>query len=103
MHRTENGDSAIIGNNNHAIAFGSDVRVIHGRNRITVPVGRPDDKWDKRRALEPFTNVNNHRGRYYTKNLPPSITFSPSNQMSKSRPTQSMCVFDTHFAPVCSE
>jgi hypothetical protein len=37
-----------------------------------------------------------------TKNFPRCITCSPSNQISKSRPTQSMCVLDLQFAPVCS-
>src|SRR6266404_6080693 len=39
----------------------------------------------------------------YIKNIPARMTGSPSNQMSKSRPTQSMCVFDFQSAPVCSE
>ena len=34
--------------------------------------------------------------------LLPGIQFSPSNQMSKSRPTQSICVLEAQFAPVCS-
>ena len=44
----------------------------------------------------------NRADRIQIKNLPRSITCSPSNQMSKSRPTQSMCVLETQFAPVCS-
>ena len=39
---------------------------------------------------------------FHTKNLPRRITCSPLNQMSKSRPTQSICVLETQFAPVCS-
>ena len=38
----------------------------------------------------------------YIKNFPSRITCWPSNQMSKSRPTQSMCVLEAQFAPVCS-
>ena len=38
----------------------------------------------------------------YTRNFPPFITCSPLNQMSKSRPTQSMWVLEIQLAPVCS-
>src|SRR6266513_2473427 len=31
---------------------------------------------------------------FHTKNFPPRMIGSPSNQMSKSRPTQSICVFE---------
>ena len=37
-----------------------------------------------------------------TRNFPLPMICSPSNQMSKSRPTQSMCVVDSHVWPVCS-
>src|SRR5215472_19286061 len=39
---------------------------------------------------------------HYIKNFPSRMTCWPSNQMSKSRPTQSMCVLEAQFAPVCS-
>src|SRR5438045_4889661 len=38
----------------------------------------------------------------HPRNFPLRIICSPSNQMSKSRPTQSMCVFELQLAPVCS-
>ena len=40
--------------------------------------------------------------RAHTRNLPARTIGSSSNQMSKSRPTQSMCVLDFQSAPVCS-
>ena len=46
---------------------------------------------------------NDRANRIQTRNLPERITCSPSNQMSKSRPTQSIWVFDFQSAPVCSE
>jgi hypothetical protein len=39
---------------------------------------------------------------FHTRNFPARMIGSPSNQMSKSRPTQSMCVFEIQLAPVCS-
>src|SRR5439155_22283813 len=38
----------------------------------------------------------------HTRNFPRCITCSPLNQTSKSRPTQSICVLESHLAPVCS-
>ncbi len=40
--------------------------------------------------------------RLHTRNFPSFITCSPLNQMSKSRPTQSMWVLENQLAPVCS-
>lgn len=61
MNRPKNSDSAVIGNHDHTIAFGSYICVIYSRDRIVVTIRCPDDKWDERRTLESFTNVNNHR------------------------------------------
>src|ERR1051325_5530979 len=49
-----------------------------------------------------FEQARQLAGRAHTRNLPERTTCSLSNQMSKSRPTQSMCVFELQSAPVCS-
>ena len=75
----------------------SNVSVIDGRHGIFVPIGRANRKWDERHALAVAHERQQSCTESYTKNFPPSITFSSSNQMSKSRPTQSMCVLETQF------
>ena len=55
------------------------------------------------RAMQ--SRVHGDRARRYNaqiRNSPRSMIWSPSNQMSKFRPTQSMCVVETQFCPVCS-
>ena len=69
--------------------------------RFRPAVIHPKMTPDQRHAIESFANISNH-AMNYTKNFPPRITCSPSNQTSKSRPTQSMCVLEAQFAPVCS-
>jgi hypothetical protein len=101
VKRAENSGGAIIGDNNYAVGTRCDKRVINSWHRILMPIGRPNHKWNEWNSIEAFTDINNHTD-HYTKNFPPRITCWPSNQMSKSRPTQSICVLETQFAPVCS-
>src|SRR6478752_9419103 len=59
---------------------------------------------DRKAALKAERRVESTRRsrQRYIKNLPSRITCWPLNQMSKSRPTQSICVLEAQFAPVCS-
>ena len=63
--------------------------------------------WSIRGCLGPRPRDDNsaaakRRLRRQIRNFPLPITWSPSNQMSKLRPTMSMCVVARHSAPVCS-
>jgi hypothetical protein len=101
VKRAENSGGAIIGDNNYTVATWRDERVISCRDRIFAAVGSADEKRHEGGCQKPFANVSNHTANYI-KNFPSRITCWPLNQMSKSRPTQSMCVLEAQFAPVCS-
>jgi hypothetical protein len=103
MECAKNGAGSLVIKNDHAITARSDVRMVNCRDRILVTVRCSNGKWNEGGALEALPDLVDHARRFYTKNFPPSMILSSSNQMSKSRPTQSMCVFETQFAPVCSE
>jgi hypothetical protein len=97
----ENSGGAVIGDNNYAVAARGDKRVVSCRNGIFSSVRSANDKGHERSCYQAFTDINNHTENYI-KNFPSRITCWPSNQISKSRPTQSMCVLEVQFAPVCS-
>ena len=88
-------------NDNYAITARRDVRVISRRNRIFVAIGSPNRERHKRNLFKSLANIRQSCADYI-KNFPSRITCWPLNQMSKSRPTQSICVLEAQFAPVCS-
>jgi hypothetical protein len=101
VDRAENRSGALISEDNHTITpvvkYGHDP-VSEQNIRAHPTFGSKMVQMERGRAVHGRRRLYEH----YTKNFPFRITCSPSNQMSKSRPTQSMCVFEIQSAPVCS-
>ncbi len=93
---------AFVSDNDYAIAARCDERVImlSERNIRDRPKSESTNGTNGTR-YEALSNIIDHTANYI-KNFPSRITCWPSNQMSKSRPTQSICVLEAQFAPVCS-
>ena len=89
VDRAENYSGAFVQKHNHKITTWREVRIILAGHRIFMSIGCPNRKWNERDSLKMFPHVGDHTANYI-KNLPPCITCSPLNQMSKSRPTQSI-------------
>jgi hypothetical protein len=101
VKRGENSGGTIVSDYDNTVAAWGNKGVISCRNGIFSAVRSANDKRYERSCYEAFTDINNHTANYI-KNFPSRITCWPLNQMSKSRPTQSMCVLEAQFAPVCS-